>query len=92
MIILVNNANRANILYWSFIKCKRVIKSVLTFELYGIVHGFNIKALIIFIIDKALRIELLLVICMDSKSLYECLIKLNIIQEKRLIIDVIYLR
>jgi hypothetical protein len=44
------------------------------------------------IIDKALRIELLLIIYTDSKSLYKCLIKLGIMQEKRLIIDIICLR
>jgi len=42
-------------------------------------------------IDKALEIEVLLVICIDSKSLYEYLVKLGIIREKRLIIDVMCL-
>jgi hypothetical protein len=55
------------------------------------VHGFDIRALIIFTIDKALRIELSLVIYTDLKSLYECLVKLGTTQEKRLIIDVMYL-
>jgi hypothetical protein len=55
------------------------------------VHGFDIRALIMSIIDKALGIELPLVIYTDSKSLYECLIKLSTIQEKRLIIDVMCL-
>ena len=39
-----------------------------------------------------LGIELLLVVCIDSKSLYECLVKLGITQEKRLIVDVMCLR
>jgi hypothetical protein len=39
-----------------------------------------------------LGINLLLVLCIDSKSLYECLVKLGITQEKRLIIDIICLR
>jgi hypothetical protein len=34
---------------------------------------------------------LLLIICVDLKSLYNCLIKLGIIQEKRLIINIICL-
>jgi hypothetical protein len=42
-------------------------------------------------IDKALEIEVLLVVYIDSKSLYECLVKLGTIREKRLMIDVIYL-
>jgi len=43
-------------------------------------------------VDKALEIDLLLVVYTDSKSLYEYLVKLGTTQEKRLIIDVICLR
>ena len=42
-------------------------------------------------IDKALEIEVPLVVYTDSKSLYEYLVKLGTTREKRLIIDVIYL-
>jgi hypothetical protein len=38
-----------------------------------------------------LRIELLLIVYINSKSLYECLVKLGTIQEKRLIIDIMCL-
>ena len=30
-----------NIMYWSSIKCKRVTRSVLASELYGMMTGFN---------------------------------------------------
>ncbi len=43
------------------------------------VHGFNIGVLVKFIINKILGINLLLVVYTDSKSLYECLIKLGTI-------------
>jgi hypothetical protein len=39
-----------------------------------------------------LGIKLPLVVYTDSKSLYECLVKLGITQEKRLIVDVMCLR
>jgi hypothetical protein len=55
-------------------------------------YGFNMGALVKSIIDRALEIELLLVVCTDSKSLYECLVKLGTTREKRLIINVMYLR
>ena len=43
-------------------------------------------------IDRILEIEVPLVVYIDSKSLYECLVKLGTTREKRLMIDVIYLR
>jgi hypothetical protein len=56
------------------------------------VHGFDIGALIKATIKKILRIDLPMVICTDSRLLYDCLVKLGITQEKRLIIDVMCLR
>jgi hypothetical protein len=70
-------------------KCKHVTRSVLAFKLYKMVYNFDIRALIKVIINKALKIELLLIVCTNSKSLYKYLIKLRIIQEKWLIIDII---
>ena len=54
-------------------------------------HGFNIGALVKSIINKVLEIELLLVIYMNSKLLYEYLIKLGTTREKCLIINIICL-
>jgi hypothetical protein len=55
-------------------------------------YGFNIGGLVKSTIDKALEIEVPLVVYTDSKSLYEYLVKLGIIREKRLIINIICLR
>ena len=55
-------------------------------------HGFDMGASVKSTVDKALQIDLPLVICTDSKSLYECLVKLGTTQEKRLMIDVMCLR
>jgi hypothetical protein len=55
-------------------------------------HGFNIGAVVKSIVDRALEIDLPLVVYIDSKSLYECLVKLGTTQEKRLMIDVMCLR
>jgi hypothetical protein len=54
-------------------------------------YGFNMGALVKSIINKVLEIELLLVVYINLKSLYECLIKLGTTREKRLIINIIYL-
>jgi hypothetical protein len=72
-------------------KCKRVIRSVLALELYGMAYGFDIRALVKSMINKVLGINLLLVLYTDSKLLYNCLIKLGTMQEKCLIINIICL-
>jgi hypothetical protein len=73
-------------------KYKRVTRSILASELYSIAHGFNISSLVKTIINRILEIKVLLVVYIDSKSLYKYLVKLGTIREKRLIINVIYLR
>jgi hypothetical protein len=39
-------------------------------------------------INLILNIDLLLILCTNSRLLYKCLVKLGIMQEKRLIIDI----
>ena len=54
IIALADLINKANIIYWSLIKYKRVTRSVLVLELYAIAHGFNIRAVLKSIIKKLL--------------------------------------
>ena len=65
---------------------------MLASELYGMAHGFDIGAAIKSTVDKILQVDLPLVLCTDSKSLYDCLVRLGTTQEKRLMIDVMCLR
>jgi hypothetical protein len=65
---------------------------VLASELYGMAHGFDIGAVIKSTIDKILQTNLLLVFYTDSKSLYDCLVRLGTTQEKHLMIDMMCLR
>jgi hypothetical protein len=55
-------------------------------------YSFDIGVSVKTTIAKILQIDLLLIVYTDSKSLFDCLIKLGTTQEKRLIIDVICLR
>jgi hypothetical protein len=92
ILVLVDIINKANIMHWSSIKCKRITRSVLASKLYIIAHGFNIGAAIKSTVEQLLQIELPFILCTDLKLLYKCLVKLGTTQEKCLIIDVICLR
>ena len=50
---------------------------MLIFKLYAIAYDFNISASLKTIINKALNINLPLILYTNSKSLYNCLIKLG---------------
>jgi hypothetical protein len=84
------------VIYYSSTKYKCVIRSVLALEIYSIVNSFNIDITIattLRMITERLRLLVIpLVICTDSYSLYECLMKLEITKEKRLMINIIALR
>jgi hypothetical protein len=94
VIVLADAADNANIVHYSSIKCKRITRSVLASEMYGMTHGFDAAAAIKSTITQLLHLTepLPLVICTDSKSLCDCLVKLGTTQEKRLMIDLMCLR
>jgi Reverse transcriptase (RNA-dependent DNA polymerase) len=92
VIVIADKDGRANILHWTSIKCKRVTRSVLASELYGMAHGFDIASAIKATIECVLKNKLPLIMCTDSKSLYDCLVKLGTTQEKRLMVDILCLR
>jgi hypothetical protein len=93
VICLMNDHNKANIIHWSSVVCKRVTRSVLAAELYAMANGFDTGSVIKSIIEKILNIpSLLMILLTDSRSLYDCLVKLGITSEKRLMIDLMCLR
>lgn len=92
VIFFINAFHKKNIIYWSSIKYKKVIKSILALELYAMVHGFDGGAIIKLTIEEILNIRFLpMIICTNSKLLYNCLMKLDGTREKQLIINLIYL-
>jgi len=50
--------------------------------------AYLVKTMLDLIFNK----DILLIVYTDSKSLYDCLVKLGIMQEKRLMIDVMSMR
>ena len=77
MIVLIDAIGKANIIYWSLTKCKKVIRSVLAVELYGMAHSFNIIVAIKLTIDKMLSIITLLILCTDLKLFFNYLVRLS---------------
>jgi hypothetical protein len=84
---------KANIIHEFFTKCKRVIRSVLAAKLYAMTNEFDADSVIKSIIQLILNIfSLSMILLTDSRSLYDCLVKLDITSEKRLMIDLMCLR
>ena len=54
--------------------------------------GFDTGAVLKATTEQILGIDIPLIICTDSNSLYQCLVRLGTTQEKRLMIDVMCLR
>lgn len=91
VICLVDAMIKANIIHWSSIKCKRVIRNVLAVKLYEMAHEFDIGAVIKVTLGKLLRSAVPIILCTNSKSLYDCLVKLCTTQEKQPMVDVMSL-
>ncbi|KAK6218074.1 aurora kinase 2 splicing [Colletotrichum tabaci] len=85
-----------NVVHYSSTKSKRVTRSVLASEIYGMVAGVDMAYAILStlaMITKKLNLPIIPTIaCTDSYSLCECLVKLGTTQEKRQMIDIMALR
>ncbi|RDW58864.1 hypothetical protein BP6252_13340 [Coleophoma cylindrospora] len=87
---------KGNLIHWSSTKSKRVTRSVLASEIYGMVSGVDMAVVMsstIRMITEQLKLPTVpIIVCTDSYSLYECLVKLGTTKEKRLMIDIMALR
>ena len=85
-----------NIVHTSSTKCKRVTRAVLASELYAMVAGIDmlisLGTTINMVTDKLGISRLPTIVCTDSLSLYECIVKLGTTKEKRLMIDIMAIR
>jgi hypothetical protein len=87
---------KGNLIHYSSTKCKRVTRSVLASEIYGMVGGVNmavaVNTTIKMIMDQLGFSHPAIIIYTDSYLLYECLVKLGTTKEKHLMIDIMVLR
>ncbi len=65
---------------------------MLTIELFAMIHDFDVDFVLKVILTKMIDILISLILIIDSKFIYDCLIRLEITVEKRLMINVMTLR
>jgi hypothetical protein len=87
---------KGNLIHYSSTKSKRVTRSVLASEIYSMVGGVDmaiaINTTIKMITEQLDSPHTPIVVCTDSYSLYECLVKLGTTKEKHLMIDIMALQ
>jgi hypothetical protein len=91
-VICLTNSKHVNIIHWSLIKCKRVIRNVLAAKLYALTHDFDLDVVLKTTLFAILDRFVFFIFCTDSKSLYDCLIKFDTTQKKRFMINVMNFR
>ncbi len=70
-----------------------MIRSVFVAKLYAMTHEFDVDSVLKSILTKMLDLELIsLILIIDFKSLYDCLIRLRTIVKKRLMMNVMTLK
>ncbi len=92
VVCLADATNMTNILHWSSFKCKKVIRNVLAAKLYAMIYDFDVRSVLKITFTKMFQIIICLILIIDFKSLYDCLIRLDTIVKKRLMINVIILK
>ena len=87
---------QGNLIHWSSNKCKRATRSVLASEIYAMAHGIDMAMAIGGTINQIMarldKPKVPIVACTDSRSLYDCLVKLGTTKKKRLMIDIMAIR
>jgi len=87
---------KGNIIHYTSVKSKRVTRSVLASEIYGMTAGvdmaYALSTTLKMVTDQLDLPTIPTIVCTDSYSLYECLVKLGTTKEKRLMIDIMALR
>lgn len=79
-------------MHWFSVKFKHITRSILGFELYGIVLRFDTSSAIKTNLNRVLERLIPLIICTDSKFLFDCLVRLGSTRGIRLVIGIVSLR
>ncbi len=90
--VFVDAAGHFSVLSWSSVKCKRVTRSVLAAELYALAHGFDAGFALSHTVGKLIGRKVTIRVFTDSRTLFDSVVSLCSMTEKRLLIDIYSLR
>ena len=91
-IFAVDATGRCNLLHWSSRKCRRVVKSTFAAELFALVQGYDNGMALKHSISAILGRDVQIAIYIDSKGVWDAVVSLRSLTEKRLLIDIACLR
>ena len=92
VIALTDEDGNSNIIHYQSSKSKRVARSVLSAEMFAMVIGFDMAAVLRFFLNDLLNRNVRMNLFTDSRCLYDNLTTLRSTTEKRLLIDLALLR
>ena len=92
VVVIVDRDKNCSLIAWSSVKSKRVTRSVLAAELYSIAQAYDAGFAIRHCVSKLLQREVSLRVFTDSKTLFDSIVTLCSMTEKRLLIDIAGLR
>jgi hypothetical protein len=87
VICLAEVNDNANIVHYGIAKCKRVTRSVMASELHGLVLRFDNAYFVKTMISELLNGDVPIDAFIDSKTVFDTIVKLGTTTEKRLLID-----
>lgn len=82
----------ANIVHYASSRCNRVTRSEMKCELHALIMGFDCGFIISDVLSEFLRINLVLKSFIDSKTVFDIIVKDGNSTERRLQVDIYALR
>lgn len=92
VLMMVDNDGVANIIHYGSSRCKRVTRSIMAAEIHGLVYGFDQTYVVREALEEVLDRKISIEVYVDSKSVFDVVVKDGSTSEKRLQIDIFALR
>jgi hypothetical protein len=92
VIALVDQNDKANVIAYTSKKCRRVTRSVFASELLALMEGFDVGAALKQQVFEILGKHIDLWCVVDSRTVYNAVVRMGAVTEKRLAVDIAVLR